>query len=173
MFKQAVAIAAIATGAQAYKSDTDLIKDGEGLRLCTYKDTMGIKTVCYGFNLERGSSARSRVNAAGGNYDQLNKVGACTTQSVCNKLLDTEVKNARSIVSSQYGNSIKCPAAKAVVVDMAYNLGSGGLSQFRNFKAAIQRGDWNGAAREMQNSAYCRQVGRRCTRNMNQIKSCK
>ena len=32
-------------------SDIDLIKQGEGLRLCTYKDTMGIKTVCYGFNL--------------------------------------------------------------------------------------------------------------------------
>ena len=32
-------------------TDTDLVKDGEGLRLCTYLDTMGIKTTCYGYNL--------------------------------------------------------------------------------------------------------------------------
>ena len=172
MFKQAVAIAAIATGAQAYKSDTDLIKDGEGLRLCTYKDTMGIKTVCYGFNLERGSSARSRVEAAGENYDRLNNVGACTTQAVCDKLLSTEVQNARNIVQQQYGNTISCPAAKAVIVDMAYNLGSGGLAQFKNFKSSIQAGRWAEAADGLSYSLYCKQVGTRCTRNQKQIKSC-
>ena len=32
-------------------TDIELIQQGEGLRLCTYKDTMGIKTTCYGFNL--------------------------------------------------------------------------------------------------------------------------
>ena len=168
MLKYAVALIASAT---AMKSDVDLIKQGEGLRTCTYKDTMGIKTVCYGFNLERGN-ARGLVQKAGANYDQLNRVGACTTQAVCDKLLNDEVYNARQIVKSQYGSSIKCKAAEAVVTDLAYNLGSGGLSQFKKFKAAIQSQNWSQAANELNNSAYCRQVGTRCTRNKAQIKEC-
>ena len=169
MFK-AIILALGVASSSAWMTDVELIKDAEGLKLCTYKDTMGIKTVCYGFNLERSSASRS-VAAAGGNYNSLINMG-CATQSVCDNLLNTEVQSARSIVDSQYGSSISCPAAHAVVVDMAYNMGSGGLAQFKNFKKSLQAGDWNGAANGLQHSAYCGQVGRRCTRNMNQIKSC-
>ena len=63
-------------------SDTDLIKMSEGYRACTYLDTMGIPTVCWGYNL-KNSNARTEVNNAGGNYDSLIKVGSCTTQTVC------------------------------------------------------------------------------------------
>ena len=86
MKKLLVAIVGVATAAM---SDTQLIKDGEGYRQCTYRDTMGIRTVCYGFNLERGN-ARSQVQAAGGNYDNL-MAGGCANQNICNKLLDKEV----------------------------------------------------------------------------------
>ena len=55
---------------------------------------------------------------------------------VCDKLLDKDIKVARDVVKSQVG-SISCDAAKAVVVDIAHNVGSSGLSQFVNFKAAI------------------------------------
>ena len=51
-------------------TDVELIKEGEGYRACTYLDTVGIKTVCYGFNLERGDS-KSRVQAAGGDCPPL------------------------------------------------------------------------------------------------------
>ena len=156
-------IAALVCTTSAYKSDTELIKQGEGFRSCTYKDSMGIKTVCYGFNLEK-SGASSAVSSAGGNYNSLVSGSECASQKVCDNLLNKEIQSARQIVKNQYG-SISCPAAQAVVTDMAYNLGSGGLSQFKNFKAAVQSKNWNKAAQEMANSAYCRQVGTRCTRN--------
>lgn len=35
-------------------SATELIKQGEGLRTKMYYDTMGIPTVCYGYNLKNG-----------------------------------------------------------------------------------------------------------------------
>ena len=76
------------------------------------------------------------MTKAGGNYNDLIN-GGCASQTVCNNLLNTEVVAARGIVTSQYG-SISCQAAQAVVVDMAYNLGSGGLSSFISFKAAIK-----------------------------------
>ena len=49
MFKAALVL--LAGTVHGWKTDVELIKQGEGLRLCTYKDTKGILTVCYGFNL--------------------------------------------------------------------------------------------------------------------------
>ena len=144
-------------------TDTDLVKDGEGLRLCTYLDTMGIKTTCYGYNLQ--SHTRSQIEAAGGNYNTMMQVGGCTTQSVCNNLLETEMGSARAGKVRVYGSSVGCRDADAVLVDFVYNLGEGGARGFPSMNAAIKRQDWNTAAYEMGNSAYCRQVGRRCTRN--------
>ena len=168
MFKYACIL--FAGTANAFMSDTDLIKDGEGYRACTYKDTVGIKTVCYGFNLERGATARNEVTAAGGNYDSLLNMG-CTTQAVCDKLLDKEVQNARTIAKNVIG-TLSCPAAQAVITDMAYNMGQGGLSQFKNFKTSLLNKQWAQAADGLSYSLYCKQVGRRCTRNQAQIKTC-
>ena len=153
-------------------TDVELIKQGEGLRLCTYKDTMGIKTVCYGFNLER-SNAQSRVTAAGGSWATLNQVGGCTSQGVCDKLLNVEVQSARQGKANIFGaGSVGCGNADAVTVDLTYNLGEGGLRGFPKFIANIKARNWNGAAGELQNSAYCRQTGTRCTRNMNYLRQC-
>ena len=109
MFKLATVLLSAAT-VSAWQSDVDLIKSAEGYRSCTYKDTKGIKTVCYGFNLERGSTSKNRVAQAGGDYNSLIN-GGCTTQTVCNNLLTPEVQSARNTVQQQYGNTISCPAA--------------------------------------------------------------
>ena len=90
MFKNTLVAALMMGSASAWQTDTTLIKLGEGFRSCTYKDTLGIKTVCYGFNLERGSTAKNEVAAAGGDYNSLINDG-CATQSVCDKLLDKEI----------------------------------------------------------------------------------
>ena len=90
MFKNFLVATLMMGSASAWKSDTELIKQGEGFRSCTYKDSLGIKTVCYGFNLERGSTAKNEVAAAGGDYNSLIN-GGCATQNVCDKLLDKEI----------------------------------------------------------------------------------
>ena len=153
-------------------TDIELIKQGEGLRLCTYKDTMGIKTTCYGFNLER-SNAQSRVQSAGGNWATINTVGGCTTQGVCDNLLNVEVQSARQGKANIFGaGSVGCGNADAVTVDLVYNLGEGGLRGFPKFIANIKSRNWVGAANELSSSAYCGQVKTRCTRNMNYLKQC-
>ena len=94
MFKGIILAAAIScSGAMGYMSDINLIKDGEGYSQCTYVDSVGIKTVCYGFNLQRGNS-KKEVNKAGGDYNVLIE-GGCANSNVCNRLLDVEVKAAR------------------------------------------------------------------------------
>jgi lysozyme len=48
-----------------------------------------------------------------------------------------------------------------VVVDMIFNLGSNGFAQFKKLQAALARQDYAGAAQEMRDSRWYRQVGNR------------
>lgn len=51
-----------------------------------------------------------------------------------------------------------------VLVNMAFNLGIGGLLGFKNTLAMIERGDYAGAAKGMLNSKWATQVGERAKR---------
>lgn len=48
-----------------------------------------------------------------------------------------------------------------VIVDMAYNLGLGGLLKFKRFLGAVEAQNWAGASEEMLRSRWAGQVGRR------------
>jgi lysozyme len=58
-----------------------------------------------------------------------------------------------------------CQTRKIVLLDMAYNLGVDGLLKFRKMLAAIDRRDYELAAKEMLDSRYARQVKGRAQRN--------
>ena len=118
-------------------NDLDLIKQGEGLRKCMYHDTMGIPTVCYGYNLQN-PGAMSEVASAGGNYDDL-MAGGCTSQSVCNNLLNKYVKSSEASAKQIYG-TLSCKYAQYVADDMTYNLGAGGMSSFHTFISLMKSG---------------------------------
>ena len=66
-------------------SDTDLVKMSEGFRACEYKDSVGIATICYGYNLQR-SCAAADIKSVGGDLAALMK-GGCLSQSQCDSLL--------------------------------------------------------------------------------------
>lgn len=55
-------------------------------------------------------------------------------------------------------------ARKLVVADMLFNLGLGRFLKFKLFGAALDRGDYDGAADEMVASKWYGQVGRRAVR---------
>ena len=135
------------------QSDTELIKISEGYRSCMYKDSVGIKTICYGYNLER-SCARAAVTAVGGNYDAVMD-GGCLTQSQCNSLLDTEVKSAEQGERSIYGSKVSCQCAVSVLVDMTYNLGQAGLASFHTFNSLMEQGKWVDATNDLKTTKWC------------------
>ena len=134
-----------------------------------YYDTMGIPTCCYGYNLKNGN-ARSQVSKAGGNYDSI-MAGQAISQSVCNNLLDFEIAVSKKDKQALFGG-LKCKAADDVAVDMTYNMGYGTMSQFKRFIGSMKAGNWAEAKSNGQASAWCGQVGSRCSRNMNQIVNC-
>ena len=156
--------------ASSCESDTQLIKEAEGYRSCMYKDSVGVKTVCYGFNLETGS-AQSEVEAVGGDYNDVIN-GGCLTQSQCNSLLDKEVDKARDGKKSIYGAHVGCSCADDVLVDMDYNLGTSGLATFTTFQSYIEAKNWDAAADDLYGTAWCGQVGNRCSRDAEQIRAC-
>ena len=48
-----LSIIAVCAYEDNYMTDIELIKDGEGLKECMYQDNMGIKRICYGYNLQK------------------------------------------------------------------------------------------------------------------------
>ena len=84
-----------------------LIKQAEGFRECTYRDTKELKTICYGFNLEV-PSARAKIEAVGGNWDSVYFKDSCLTESQCTILLKTEVERAVEGAEEVFGKQCKC-----------------------------------------------------------------
>lgn len=150
-------------------TDHDLIQQAEGYRSCPYTDTMGHLTICWGYNLDN-SNARAEVKAAGGNYDDM-RAGKCTTKSVCENLFTKYLNYSRSDAKNIFG-TLSCKWAQAVATDMTYNLGPGGMASFTTFNSLMKQGRWADAAADGKGTAWCRQVGNRCTRNMGQLTSC-
>ena len=145
-------LAALSQASTCY-TDTKLIKMSEGYEACMYYDSVGVKTVCYGFNLETGD-AKSEVEAVGGDYNSVIN-GGCLTQSQCDSLLDTEVDQARAGKESIYGAHVGCSCADYVLVDMDYNLGTSGLATFTTFKSYIDAQNWDAAADDLYTTLWC------------------
>ena len=54
-------------------------------------------------------------------------------------------------------------------VSMDYNLGDAGFASFNGFIGLINKKDWAGAAADGKRTAWCGQVGNRCTEDMNRV----
>ena len=142
-------------------------KLNEGYRRFVYTDTEGHPTVGIGFNLDR-SDARQRLSAVGANYNAVRAGTSPLTDYQIRSLFDDDMASAVTCASS-WLSSVWWKLStdrQSAMADMAFNLGCRGLMQFRNMKAALERGDYAGAAREMRNSKWCRQVKSRCDRNI-------
>ena len=54
-------------------------------------------------------------------------------------------------------------------MNMAFNMGVGGVAGFKKMLAALQAQEWDTAARELLDSKYATQVGERATRLAQQL----
>jgi lysozyme len=134
-----------------------LIRDGEGLRLKVYDDASG-KPVTAGSALAGHPSIGYGRNLAGKGI----------SESEADAMLAEDLVDAEEIARGFIGGhvwSALSDARRAVLTDMAHNLGAGRLYGFVLLRAAIMRQDWRQAAAEIEDSAYFRQVGRRGVRN--------
>lgn len=137
-----------------------MLKKHEGIERKAYKDTRGILTIGVGYNLTN-PSAKADLTSAGIDYNKAVR-GASLNDTQIDNLLHISMKRAVHDAQKFYPNFWKLPYdAQLVVADMSFNLGLNKLNKFKNFKAALEKGDWDEAANQMKDSNWYHQVGNR------------
>lgn len=115
----------------------------EDVRLKPYKDTVGKLTIGVGRNLDDvGISKSEAMMMLGADIDR-----ACAD-------LDRSIPWWRSMSDRR----------QQALCNMAFNMGTHKLLGFVNTLRMMQSGDYNGAANEMLNSLWAKQVGARSER---------
>jgi len=126
-----------------------LVRDEE-LRLKPYTDSVGKLTIGIGRNLtDKGISFQ--------------EAQGLLANDIADATADLEAKLPWTATLDD--------VRKGALVNMAFNLGIGGLLEFHDFLARMQRGDFSGAAGAMLDSLWARQVGARATRLSMQIQT--
>jgi lysozyme len=129
--------------------EEQLIRD-EALRLKPYKDSVGKLTIGVGRNLD--------------------DVGISQQEAM--DLLANDIDNASAQLRTRLPWTISLDEVRrAALVNMAFNLGIGGLMQFHHFLAALEAGNYKLAASEMLESLWAKQVGPRAHRLSIQIET--
>tara|TARA_Y100000782_G_scaffold80775_1_gene87270 strand:- start:624 stop:3059 length:2436 start_codon:yes stop_codon:yes gene_type:complete len=147
------------------------LKKDEGFRSSVYEDTEGIKTVGYGFNLERGG-AQEALDASGikKSLADLKSGKESLTEEEASKLMGDEYGQyaaaAKRFVNKGKDGTWKnlSQDRQRVITNMAYNIGEGSLSKFSKLRKAIQDGDYEEAGAQMSSSKWAGQVKGRSTR---------
>ena len=149
-------------------SELDQIKKDEGFRKGVYEDTMGIKTIGYGFNLERAGSQEA-LDAANitSSLEDLKSGKMQLTEEEASRLMMGEMGHFRKVAENYVGKEtwgILGQNKQGILTNMAYNMGEGTLNKFKNLRAAIVAGDWKQAQVEMKDSNWAKQVHGRADR---------
>jgi GH24 family phage-related lysozyme (muramidase) len=127
----------------------------------------GHPTVGVGFNLD-APGAQAAIQVLGLDYNQVRSGGQTLTDDQIDTLLDQTVNQAIQGARQVVPSFDSLPDDKQVViVDMVFNLGVRGFSQFVHAIQAVNSQDWATAAQQMQQSAWFRQVGARASADVN------
>lgn len=112
----------------------------EGLKLKVYYDTVGKATIGVGRNLiDRGITKEEAL-----------------------QLLENDIKDFSQELSERFEwFDFKPEPVRNVLINMAFNMGIGGLLTFKNTLACIEKGDYLTAANSMLDSKWAKQVGHR------------
>ncbi len=93
------------------------------------------------------------------------------TKEEVEELFARDLARAQDICAKIYaGFEQFSPNVKLVLVSLAFNLGETGLRKFIKFNGYVNQMDWENAAKELEDSKWYGQVGKRGREHKNQIK---
>ena len=126
-----------------------LIRTHEGFRHTSYLDTAGIPTIGYGFN-------QHQIHCV----SKLEYITREDAERLLRRLVMELSQQLKTRVKTYSKLSFR---RKAVLIDMAYNLGVRGLMRFVKMMKALERRDYSRAAHEMLDSRWAVVVKTRAT----------
>ena len=144
-------------------------KKFEGFRPKIYRDSVGKRTIGYGFNID------DKYIASMLSKDIISGKRAISTKEsdqLFRVLYSMAEKDAADFLGEDVFKKLD-DNKKEVVVDMAYNMGLPKLSEFKKFKAAIEKDDYKTAGDELINSKWYWQVGNRSKHHVNIFRNIK
>ncbi|MNQ43060.1 Phage lysozyme [compost metagenome] len=129
----------------------DQLKRDEGIEKSAYIDSLGYLTIGVGRLIDA-------------------KKGGGLSNEEIDFLLMNDIRSKESELSNKvkFYNKLD-DARKGVLLNMAFNLGVGGLLKFKNTLRLVEIGDYKSASVEMLNSTWARQVGSRAKRLSKQM----
>ncbi len=123
-------------------SDTikNMIKGHEGFSRVPYKCPAGYLTIGWGHNIEdKGLS-----------------------ENICEAILDEDISEAEETISIYVPNYEEFSENRqATLIDMAFNMGRSRFGLFRRMLVCLKGKDFEGTAREMEDSLWYNQVSSR------------
>ncbi len=137
----------------------EYIKKNEGYRDKPYKDSLGIKTVGYGFNLQDKAN-QQLANRLGITFDKP------LQPESAEKLFKHSVVAAEDAIRNLDPDFDTRPdGVRKALLDMSYNLGAGRLSEFEDMFLALKTGNYREAGYAITKSLYAAQVPVRARNN--------
>ncbi len=154
----------------------------EGYRNKIYIDTAGKMSIGVGFNLERSDkvSVKNDLKKAGISEDIAQRLvngdrGISIKDDEIRKLLTNDFEAHKEMAIQYAGGQSTFDRhpeyIRNILINMTFNMGSGGIGSFKNMKialdAALDSGNYFDVAKEIVDSKYCSDVGDRCSRLAN------
>ncbi len=124
----------------------------EGRKNVVYVDTNGFPTVGIGHRT---------VFIDAELVGRALNVGDQITDEEVLTLFVHDVDSVQSLLEKTAGFSSLSEGRKNALIDLAFSMGYSGLKKFENMWAAIERGDFKEAAKEIVNSKWAKDVGER------------
>ena len=138
------------------------LKIDEGVKYEIYKDHLGYDTFGIGHLVVKEDAEFGQP------------VGTKVSEDRVNEVFEKDVQKMIKEAKILFPNFDSLPEeAQQVIVNMTFNMGRPRLSNFKKFIAYINESKWEEASKEMLNSAWAKQVGKRAQRLSDRIKAIK
>lgn len=137
-----------------------LITKHEGVRYKMYKDSLGIPTIGVGFNLTRPDAKDIITNLIKKDYNLVLQGKLALTPMEVDILLQKDLDECEKGLRKIFSDYDKLPEkAKAVLMDLRFNLGQKGLLGFPHTLEDFKKGEYKSAAQRLAQSKWATQVG--------------
>ena len=161
-----------------YEELSSFIKDNEGTRNRSYKDTKNNKTIGIGFNLQ-SPGAREKISSIGLDYDKIASGKQRLTQKQIDSLFRISIKEtirfAKKAIRENCGKEIEefPKTIQLIIYDMQYNMGPKGFRKLEGLFSCLRINNFEGLSNYLEGTEWYKDVGNRSKKIVELIRNLK